>query len=297
MENEDFSGIRNNGPLPSPKEINIPEGLDDLIFEYVESSSSMLQELEVVTLEYEAGNNRQENAAAVRRILHKLKGEAGMIGIDEIYNFCHEAEFAVEELSDNERSDMLLRVKDWLDDVFQHLTGVANSATREQMYESSESITEEEYEPQKRNNVEKKSGLKILIAEDDFTCRKLLQSFLSDSGDCFVAINGREAVDAVKDSLDENQPYDLICLDIMMPEVDGHEALESIRRIESERGIIGLDGVKVIITSALDDSTNVMGAFKTGCEAYIVKPISKQNLLDEMEKLGLIELSESSSIK
>jgi CheY-like chemotaxis protein/HPt (histidine-containing phosphotransfer) domain-containing protein len=297
MENKDFSGIRNNSTLPSPKEINIPEGLDELIFEYVESSASMLQELEDVTLAYEAGNNRQENAAAVRRILHKLKGEAGMIGIDEIYNFCHEAEFAVEELSDDELSDMLLKVKDWLDDAFQHLTGVTNSATREQVYESSESNTEEKNESEKRFNVEKKSGLKILIAEDDFTCRKLLQSFLSDYGDCFVAINGREAVDAVKDSLEEGRPYDMICLDIMMPEVDGHEALESIRRIESEHGIMGLDGVKVIITSALDDSTNVVGAFKTGCEAYIVKPISKRNLLDEMEKLGLVTLSESGSVK
>lgn len=297
MGNEDFSGIRNNSTLPSPKKINIPEGLDELIFEYVESSASMLQELEDVTLAYEAGNNRQENAAAVRRILHKLKGEAGMIGIDEIYNFCHEAEFAVEELSDDELSDMLLRVKDWLDDAFQHLTGVTNSATREQVYESSESNTEEKNESEKRNDVEKKSGLKILIAEDDFTCRKLLQSFLSDYGDCFVAINGREAVDAVKDSLEEGRPYDMICLDIMMPEVDGHEALESIRRIESEHGIMGLDGVKVIITSALDDSTNVVGAFKTGCEAYIVKPISKRNLLDEMEKLGLVTISESGSVK
>jgi two-component system chemotaxis response regulator CheY len=296
MEKEDFSGIRNKGPLPDPREIKISEDLDDLVFEYVESSASMLQELEVVTLAYEAGNNRQENAAAVRRILHKLKGEAGMVGIDEIYKFCHQAEFAVEELSEEDRTDMLLRVKDWLDTAFQHLTGVTNSASSQQMLETTDFDIEEEHEPQK-SITEKKSGLKILIVEDDFTCRKLLQSFLSGYGDCFVAINGREAIEAVKDSIEEGQPYDMICLDIMMPEVDGHEALESIRRIESEHGIMGLDGVKVIITSALDDSTNVVGAFRTGCEAYIVKPISKRNLLDEMEKLGLVNLSEIGSIK
>ncbi|MBN1806862.1 MAG: response regulator [Sedimentisphaerales bacterium] len=297
MEKEDFSGIRDNGPLPDPREIKIPEDLESLIFDYVESSASMLQELEVVTLAYEAGSNRQENAAAVRRILHKLKGEAGMVGIDEIYKFCHQAEFAVEELSDDERSDMLLRVKDWLDAAFQHLTGVTNSATRQQILDTAGSNDEIEHEPQKQGTAGKKSGLKILIAEDDFTCRKLLQSFLSGYGDCFVAINGREAIEAVKDSIEEGRPYDMICLDIMMPEIDGHEALESIRRIESEHGIMGLDGVKVIITSALDDSTNVVGAFRTGCEAYIVKPISKRNLLDEMEKLGLVNLSESGSIK
>ena len=154
-----------------------------------------------------------------------------------------------------------------------------------------------EYETEAQSAVEKKSELKILIAEDDFTCRKLLQSFLSEYGDCFVAINGQEAIDAVKESIEDGKPYDVICLDIMMPEVDGHEALETIRKIESEYGIMGLDGVKVIITSALDDSTNVMGAFRAGCEAYIVKPISKQDLLDEMEKLGLLNLSESGSIK
>ncbi|MHC4535373.1 MAG: response regulator [Planctomycetota bacterium] len=139
--------------------------------------------------------------------------------------------------------------------------------------------------------------MKILIAEDDFACRKLLQSFLSEYGDCLVVINGLEAVEAFKKALDEGQPYDLICLDIMMPEMDGHEALESIRKIENERGIVGLDGVKVIVTSALDDSGSVMGEFKSGREAWIVKPFSKRNLLEKMEKLGLINLSESNSIK
>jgi two-component system chemotaxis response regulator CheY len=139
--------------------------------------------------------------------------------------------------------------------------------------------------------------MKILIAEDDFACRKLLQSFLFEYGDCFVVINGLEAVKAVKDALDEGLPYDLICLDIMMPEMDGHEALESIRKIENEHGIDGFDGVKVIVTSALDDSANVMGTFESGREAWIVKPFSKRNLLEEMEKLGFVNLSESNSIK
>jgi len=139
--------------------------------------------------------------------------------------------------------------------------------------------------------------MKILIAEDDFACRKLLQSFLSEYGDCFVVINGLEAVKAVKDALDEGLPYDLICLDIMMPEMDGYEALESIRKIENEHGIVGLNGVKVIVTSALDDSAKVTGTFESGREAWIVKPFSKRNLLEEMEKLGFVNLHESGSIK
>ena len=130
--------------------------------------------------------------------------------------------------------------------------------------------------------------MKCLIVEDDFTARKLLQMYLSDYGYCFIAVNGREAVEAVRQALDEGQPYDLICLDIMMPEMDGQEALKAIRQVEKEHGIAGLDSVKVIMTTALDDSGNVMDAFRGGCEAYIVKPIAKKKLVEEMEKLGLI---------
>ena len=131
--------------------------------------------------------------------------------------------------------------------------------------------------------------MRCLIVEDDFAARKLLQVYLSEHCDCFIAVNGREAVDAVRQGLEEDNPYDLICLDIMMPQMDGHEALKAIRQIENERGIQGLDGVKVIMTTALKDSKHVMGAFRTGCEAYIVKPVEKKKLLAEMEKLGLIK--------
>jgi two-component system chemotaxis response regulator CheY len=130
--------------------------------------------------------------------------------------------------------------------------------------------------------------MRCLIVEDDFAARKLLQTHLSNYAQCIVAVNGKEAVQAVREALDEGQPYDLICLDIMMPEMDGHKALQLIRKLEEQHGIRGLDAVKVIMTTALGDSKNVMGAFRTGCEAYIVKPIRKHKLLEELEKLGLL---------
>jgi len=130
--------------------------------------------------------------------------------------------------------------------------------------------------------------MECLIVEDDFTARKLLQEYLYDLGNCDVAINGREAVDSFKAALEAHRPYDLICLDIMMPEMNGMGALKAIRRVEKEYGIEGLNGVKVIVTTALSDSAQIKDAFKTGCEAYLVKPISKGSLLKEMEKLGLL---------
>ncbi len=131
--------------------------------------------------------------------------------------------------------------------------------------------------------------MRSLIVEDNFTARKLLQVHLSDYSDTSVAINGKEAVEAVEEALNNGRPYDLICLDIMLPEMDGVEALKRIRQLEQERGIAGLDGAKIIMTTAKDRSSDIFGAFNTGCEAYIVKPVSKQKLVDEMTKLGLIE--------
>lgn len=131
--------------------------------------------------------------------------------------------------------------------------------------------------------------MKCLIVEDDFAARRLLQRYLSGYGDCDVAVDGNEAVEAFSQATDEKEPYDLICLDIMMPNMDGHEALKAIRQIESDHGINGLDGVKVIMTTALGDSKNVMGSFREGCEAYIVKPVEKDIFIQEMVNLGLVE--------
>jgi chemotaxis protein histidine kinase CheA len=122
MSNKNFSGIRNNSPLPEPSEIEIPDDIGSLLDEYVESTGSMLDELEQATLKYEAGKNRPENAAIIKRILHKIKGESGMVGIEDMAEFCHQTESAFEELAEDERPDMLLRFKDWISTALFSLT-------------------------------------------------------------------------------------------------------------------------------------------------------------------------------
>lgn len=131
--------------------------------------------------------------------------------------------------------------------------------------------------------------MRVLIVEDDFTSRKLLQMILTPHGACDIAVNGEECVDAFKLALGEGKPYDLVCLDIMMPQKDGHQALKEIRAIERERGIRGSDEVKVIMTTALDDPKNVVEAYyKGGATSYIPKPIDKHMFLHLLRNLGLI---------
>jgi len=130
--------------------------------------------------------------------------------------------------------------------------------------------------------------MKILIVEDDFLSRQVLCKFLSSYGDCDIAVNGREALDAFKIAIDGGEKYDLICLDVMMPEMDGHEALKAIREFEAQKNITGLQCVKIIMTTALGDSKNILKAFKEQCESYLVKPITQEKLHLELKKLGLV---------
>ncbi len=133
--------------------------------------------------------------------------------------------------------------------------------------------------------------MKCLIVEDDSTSRRLLETYLADCADCVGVADGSEAVEMFEEALDFGRPFDLVCLDVMMPGMDGHEALTGIRRLEAERNIKGLDGVKVIMTTALDDSGNIFSSFREGCEAYVVKPVRKEKLMAEIEKLGLLTQS------
>jgi two-component system chemotaxis response regulator CheY len=130
--------------------------------------------------------------------------------------------------------------------------------------------------------------MKILIVEDDFTSRILLQRYLSSYGDCHIAINGKEAVEAFKKSLKENHPYHLICMDIMMPAMTGQEALKIIRDLEKNNGVLSSDGVKIIMVTAVEDVKNIFAAFNELCDTYLVKPIDKKRLEDQLRNMKFI---------
>jgi two-component system chemotaxis response regulator CheY len=131
--------------------------------------------------------------------------------------------------------------------------------------------------------------MRILIAEDDLVSRKFLSRFLSQYGECDIVVDGLEALEAFLISLQDEKPYDLICLDIMMPKVDGVKVLKAIRDLETQKGMLPEKRAKVIMTTALAEADYVQKAFEIGCEAYAAKPIDTAKLLDVIKKLGLIK--------
>ena len=131
--------------------------------------------------------------------------------------------------------------------------------------------------------------MKVLIAEDDFASRKFMLRFFEKYGGCDVTVDGKEAVEAYKMAVECGEPYDLICLDIMMPEMDGHQALKTIRKIEEENGVSEDDRIKIVMTTALSETRHVTKAFENGCTAYAGKPINQDKLEAMLKKFKLIE--------
>jgi two-component system chemotaxis response regulator CheY len=136
--------------------------------------------------------------------------------------------------------------------------------------------------------MEAEEHMRILIAEDDLVSRKFMMKFLTKIGDCDIVVDGLEAIDAFLISIKEESPYDLICLDIMMPKVDGVKVLKSIRELELHKGILPEERTKVIMTTALTDTQLVRKAFDLGCDAYAGKPIDTNKLVEVLQKIGII---------
>lgn len=129
--------------------------------------------------------------------------------------------------------------------------------------------------------------MRILIAEDDFASRKFMLKFLSKYAEVDATVDGQEAAAAFELALEDGTPYDLVCLDIMMPNMNGIEALQAIRGLEADFGIDRSNRARVIMTTALNEVKQVDQAFDLGCEGYAVKPIDTDKFLVIMEKMGL----------
>jgi two-component system chemotaxis response regulator CheY len=131
--------------------------------------------------------------------------------------------------------------------------------------------------------------MRVLVAEDDFGSRRMMQKLLAPYGDIDVVVDGEEAVSAFRIAWEEKNPYAVVFMDIMMPKMDGHEALKRIRAMERELGVKPANEAKVIMTSVLDDPKNVIEAYYEGAAtSYLLKPIDRDKLAFELSRLGLV---------
>lgn len=131
--------------------------------------------------------------------------------------------------------------------------------------------------------------MKALVVDDDLISRIMLQEILSPYAEVHSCSDGREAVLASSRALGRDAPYDLICLDLMMPVMGGLEALKLIRQEEARKARFRPDASRVIVTTASADVGTIDEAFRELCDAYIVKPVDGAELLNLVHCLVPVE--------
>ena len=131
--------------------------------------------------------------------------------------------------------------------------------------------------------------MRALIVDDDFYSRNMIHEILRQVARCDIAVNGEEAIEAFRRGLADSDPYNLICLDLLMPEMDGQQALREIRTLEQEHNVNPQQEAKVVVTTMLADEKETHDAFFLGgATSYLVKPIDEEKLMNELKSLGLL---------
>lgn len=130
--------------------------------------------------------------------------------------------------------------------------------------------------------------MRALVIEDDDANRKLLEIFLAPHGTCHVSSNGNDGIAKFEEALRTQPGYDLVVLDIMMPGMDGVEVLKRIRQLEDENGIPTPEKAKVLMMTAVADKEIVISSFREGCQAYLIKPLDREELIRQLKNLKVV---------
>jgi len=273
---------------------------DELATEYLAECREHLAAVETDLLALERGGAEisQERLNRVFRAIHSIKGGSSFFDLVKICELAHEMEDLLALVRSRDlaptpdRVRVLLRAADRLSELIQN-PGASNQADIAEVMAALARVPADGQGSAAKADtpVDRPSQgarpLRVLLAEDDFTSRLVLQSFLSGYGECHIAVNGKEAVEAFRSASERGQRYDLICMDIMMPEMDGREAVRHVRALEKSQGILSA-GVKIIMTTTVHDIKEVIRCFQELCDAYLMKPIDLAELLSQMRSYKLV---------
>ena len=130
-----------------------------------------------------------------------------------------------------------------------------------------------------------------MIVDDDIVSRTKLKMILSELGICHEFEKGSSAIEAFKKSLTMKQPYHLVCLDILMPEMDGFDVLNEIKTSESDYYKSEFidspsHSAKFLMVTSVNERDAYDAAMYEQCIGYIIKPFRKNLVLEKLKKAG-----------
>jgi two-component system, chemotaxis family, chemotaxis protein CheY len=275
---------------------------DEVAREYLAECGEHLAAAEagLLAMEKDEAAAGPEVVNRVFRAVHSVKGGAGFFDLVKIGQLAHKAEDVLALIRSRDvaptpdRIRVLLGAVDRLRELIRDPAG-SNQAGIDGILEALAQLQEEPQVPAVKGSAPAFDPAllagrpRFLLAEDDFASRLLLQTFLSRYGECHVAVNGREAVETVRAAMVQGQRYDLICMDIMMPEMDGREAVRQVRALEMEFGILSTFGAKIVMVTTVTDVKEVIRCFRELCDCYLMKPIDLADLHGQMKLYGLVQ--------
>ena len=128
----------------------------------------------------------------------------------------------------------------------------------------------------------------ILIVDDSTAIRESFKEILSPLAECEEAVNGQAAVDLVKRRINQGKPFDLVLMDIIMPEKDGLTAVKEIRQFEHRRSCRESDCLTIVIVTTIREPSRILVAqYECGADAYITKPFTGETVLQTLSGNGL----------
>ncbi|QEM69067.1 response regulator [Geobacter sp. FeAm09] len=129
---------------------------------------------------------------------------------------------------------------------------------------------------------------KCLVVDDDELGREIVAQYLQNVPVVDTAAGGRDAVEKFQAALTEGVPYELILLDIVMPDMDGISAGKEMRKLEKQLALPVDKQVKIVMLTALNTPQDVMQSMLTvQSSAYLVKPVEPEKVRKTISQLGL----------
>lgn len=126
---------------------------------------------------------------------------------------------------------------------------------------------------------------RLLLVDDEPVSLRFLSRALAGIGEAVEARDGGEAVELFREALDQGRPFAAVVMDIMMPGVDG---VEAVRRIRAMEAAARAEPCRVLMLSCLDDAEHQLSSqYEAGADGYLTKPVDLATLRRALANLDL----------
>ena len=132
--------------------------------------------------------------------------------------------------------------------------------------------------------------MRVLVVDDELVSRKKMEKIMIAFGECVAVESGADALKMIEEAIGKGVPFDLVTLDVSMPEMDGTEVMYEIRAIEKNRNIPKENRSKVLMVTGQSDKDTIITCVQAGCDGYVVKPFDKTTIAEKLKKLGISAL-------